>query len=122
METTRRSAAPAKGRAPPSSADEASDGSPWTRYAVIEELASGGMGVVYRVLDRVAGEERALKRVRPDTTSDPFFVQALEREYRVLATLDHPRIIRVFDCGVDDLGPYYTMEFLAGSDMRRASP
>jgi hypothetical protein len=80
------------------------------------------MGVVYRVLDTIAGEERALKRVRPEATKDPIFVEAFEREYRVLATLDHPRIIRVFDYGVDALGPYYTMELLAGSDMRKAAP
>jgi serine/threonine-protein kinase len=80
------------------------------------------MGDVYRVLDRVAGEERALKRVRPEATKQRFFVEAFEREYRVLSTLDHPRIIRVFDYGVDELGPYYTMELLAGRDMRKASP
>jgi len=92
------------------------------RYVVREILASGGMGVVYRVFDQVAGEERAMKRVRPEAMGQPFFVQALEREYHVLATLEHPRIIRVFDHGVDDLGPYYTMELLSGRDMRQSAP
>ncbi len=87
-----------------------------------ERLASGGMGVVYRVFDRATGEERALKRIRAESTKQRFFVGAFEREYHVLATLDHPRIIRVFDYGVDDLGPFYTMELLSGCDMRKASP
>ena len=80
------------------------------------------MGVVYRVFDRVAGEERALKRIRPHAKDNPLYVQAFEREFHVLATLDHPRIIRVFDYGVDAQGPYYTMELLSGHDMRNAAP
>jgi hypothetical protein len=80
------------------------------------------MGVVYRVFDRVAGEERALKRIRPQAKDNALYVQAFEREFHVLATLDHPRIIRVFDYGVDELGPYYTMELLSGHDMRNAAP
>ncbi len=92
------------------------------RYVVKEELAAGGMGVVYRVHDRTTGEARALKRIQPDVARDPFHVAAFEREYQVLAGLDHPRIIRVFDYGVDEIGPYYTMELLEGDDMRHASP
>ncbi|HEX3771513.1 MAG TPA: protein kinase [Polyangiaceae bacterium] len=92
------------------------------RYTVESELATGGMGVVYRVFDNVAGEERALKRIRPDAKGKALYARAFEREYQVLATLDHPRIIRVFDYGVDEGGPYYTMELLSGHDMRDAAP
>src|SRR5690349_13743469 len=80
------------------------------------------MGAVYRVFDRVAGEVRALKRVTLDGDSRQFAIEAFELEYQVLASLDHPRIIRVFDYGVDAEGPYYTMELLEGRDMRRAAP
>jgi hypothetical protein len=48
--------------------------------------------------------------------------EAFELEYHVLASLEHPRIIRVFDYGVDDRGPFYTMELLEGEDMRDAAP
>jgi hypothetical protein len=40
----------------------------------------------------------------------------------VLASLDHPRIIHVFDYGVDELGPYYTMELIEGEELRRGAP
>jgi serine/threonine-protein kinase len=80
------------------------------------------MGVVCRVFDRVVGEARALKRIKPEEAADPLSIQAFEREYHVLASLDHPRIIRVFDFGVDDAGAYYTMELLEGQDMRQAAP
>src|SRR5580693_4855477 len=98
------------------------DGGMTIRYVVKEQLASGGMGVVYRVHDRVTGEARALKRIQPDVAGEPLHAAAFEREYQVLAGLDHPRIIRVFDYGVDSNGPYYTMELLAGVDMRKAAP
>lgn len=92
------------------------------RYAVERELASGGMGVVCRVRDRVTGELYALKRVSPSARHRPYFVKAFEREYQVLASLEHPRIIRVFDYGVDELGPFYTMELIEGQDLRRSAP
>jgi serine/threonine-protein kinase len=92
------------------------------RYVVEEELAAGGMGVVYRVRDRSTGEKCALKRLKVDAGGQKHLVEAFEHEYQVLAGLDHPRIIRVFDYGVDAMGPYYTMELLAGQDMRKAAP
>ncbi len=102
---------------PPARSERVAD-----RYVVNAEIASGGMGSVLRVYDRVAGEERALKRIKPQVLDRPFFIEAFEREYQVLAGLDHPRIIRVFDYGVDEQGPYYTMELLEGEDMRKAAP
>ena len=93
-----------------------------TRYVIKEQLASGGMGVVYRVHDRQTGEARALKRIQPDVAGEPLHIAAFEREYQVLAGLDHPRIIRVFDYGVDEIGPFYTMELLEGEDLRAAAP
>ena len=92
------------------------------RYVVEEELASGGMGVVYRVRDRSTGEQRALKRLRSEAAAQKYLVEAFEREYQVLAGLDHPRIIRVFDYGVDTVGPYYAMELVVGEDMRTTAP
>jgi len=106
---------------------EASDAVPsaqttQSRYEVLNEIASGGMGVVYRVLDRVTGELQAMKRVSATGASRRTVLDAFEREYRVLASLHHPRIVRVNDYGVDADGPYYTMELLEGQDLRRAAP
>ncbi len=92
------------------------------RYVVEKDLASGGTGEVYRVLDRSTGELRALKRLTAEAAKQKHIVEAFEREYQVLAGLAHPRIIQVFDYGVDAGGPYYTMELLSGQDMRKAAP
>ncbi|MET0285073.1 MAG: serine/threonine-protein kinase [Polyangiales bacterium] len=87
------------------------------------QIAHGGMGVVYRALDRSNGQEVALKRVfLKNSSRRALYTAAFEREYQVLASLEHPRIIRVFDYGVDEDGPYYTMELVAGRDLNKAAP
>lgn len=93
-----------------------------SRYVVREKIASGGMGAVYRVTDTRNGQELALKRLSSNSAAHECLLQGFEREYQVLASLDHPRIIRVFDFGVDELGAYYTMELVEGTDLRHAAP
>jgi eukaryotic-like serine/threonine-protein kinase len=39
-----------------------------------------------------------------------------------LAQLAHPRIVEVYDYGIDDVGPYYTMELLDGGDLQQLAP
>lgn len=95
---------------------------PKQRYVGKELLASGGVGVVYRVVDTVSGETLAMKRLTAHGLNDKGTLEAFEREYHVLAGLAHPRIIRVFDYGIDDEGPFYTMEFVDGDDLRAPVP
>jgi hypothetical protein len=85
-------------------------------YAVEAELGRGGMGAVYRARDTRNGRQVALKRLhhKPGSTAALLF----EREYFTLAELAHPRIIEVYDYGIDDVGAYYTMELLDGTDLR----
>ena len=49
-------------------------------------------------------------------------VALFEREFHALAQLSHPRVIEVYDYGVDETGPYYTMELLDGGDLRARAP
>lgn len=94
------------------------------RYEVLEELGRGGAAVVYRVRDPLGQREVALKQLSTDRhgqhTSD--LAVLFQREFHTLAQLSHPRIIEVFDFGVDESGPYYTMELLAGGDLRSRAP
>ncbi|MEY4579686.1 MAG: hypothetical protein RL701_4389 [Pseudomonadota bacterium] len=97
------------------------------RYRVERELARGGMGIVYRAFDLVRERSIALKRTLQSSANDNGarahqLAELLEREYRTLITLKHPRIIEVFDYGVDEQGPYYTMELLDGGDLRTKCP
>jgi len=69
------------------------------RYTVLEELGSGGFATVYRVQDTVLAREVALKVMRPLLLSDPTFVERFKREAQVMANLDHPHIIPIYDYG-----------------------
>lgn len=95
-----------------------------SRYKILQKLGQGGMGAVYRVYDRLAGEDVALKRVtHPGDSSNPDdlemlaeFRLALAQEFKTLASLRHPHIISVLDYGFDDeQQPFFTMELLEDS-------
>ncbi|HEY6879463.1 MAG TPA: serine/threonine-protein kinase, partial [Polyangiales bacterium] len=90
-----------------------------SRYELGDELARGGMGVVYRAFDRATGRTLAFKRSLSHHGASR---SMLQREYQTLVTLRHPHIIQVYDYGVDDIGPYYTMELLDGVDLRAKCP
>src|SRR5688572_22493781 len=91
------------------------------RYVVRAELGRGGMGVVYRVEDRQSRKEVALKRlVVPEKRGWKSALLHFRQEFHTVAGLEHPAIVRVHDFGVDDGGPYYTMELLAGGDLIQA--
>ena len=85
-------------------------------YKVEAILGKGGMGAVFQARDVRDGRRLALKRLqgRPGKTALALF----EREYFTLSELAHPRIIEVYDYGVDADGAYYTMELLDGADLR----
>lgn len=94
------------------------------RYELLDQLGAGGMGVVHRAHDRVVDRVVALKqmRCREAGALRPKYEALFEREYHTLARLTHPGIIRVFDFGVTEAGPHYTMELLGGGDMRDLAP
>ncbi|HEX4341258.1 MAG TPA: protein kinase [Polyangiaceae bacterium] len=90
------------------------------RYRAVELLGKGGMGEVHRVVDTRCAREVALKRLFvSDAGKCKIELELFEREYHALSELAHPRIIEVYDYGVDAEGAYYTMELLTGKDLRQ---
>jgi len=83
---------------------------------VVETLAgSGGMGQVYRALDRHTGESVALKVLTRDASAH---VARFAHEAQALAELSHPHIVRYVAHGVAEEGePYLAMEWLEGEDL-----
>ncbi|MBI2932005.1 MAG: protein kinase, partial [Planctomycetes bacterium] len=73
------------------------------RYELLEELGRGGMGVVYRARDRTLGREVAVKMLRRDGEEKPHLLARMMREARVVATLEHPNIVRIHDVLEDGL-------------------
>ncbi|HET6583465.1 MAG TPA: protein kinase, partial [Nannocystaceae bacterium] len=90
------------------------------RYVVLECIGRGGMGIVCAAYDPRLRRNVAVKLLRPDR-NDPDASTRLRREARALATLSHPNVVAVFECGVldDREGNYVVMELVAGETMRR---
>jgi serine/threonine protein kinase len=94
------------------------------RYIPQQKLDEGGMGAVYRTIDRLTQQAVALKRVTVPAEQLQFasrasmgncsnFRLALAREFKTLASLRHPHIISVLDYGFDEQRqPYLIMELL----------
>jgi hypothetical protein len=95
------------------------------RYTVLDLLGRGGMACVYRVVDTATGGQLALKQLHfaEDDAARAGLTALFEREFHTLSQLSHPRVIAVYDFGVDPTsGPYYTMELLDGGDLRARAP
>jgi tetratricopeptide (TPR) repeat protein len=88
------------------------------RFQIERVAGSGGMGTVYRALDRTTGEPVALKVLRGADEIDRF-----EREIRVLAGLRHPGIVRYVADGITPSGdPFLAMEWLEGESLAHRLP
>ena len=86
-------------------------------YEILEQIGSGGMGVVYRA--RQAGLNRfvALKMVRAIDASNRELLARFRSEARVVASLHHPHIVQVYDYGEHEGLPYLTMELVEGGSL-----
>ncbi len=88
------------------------------RYEVLEKLGAGVLGEVVKVKDRENGEIRAIKLFKPQVISASNMGR-FEREFRAIASIQHPNIVKVYDFGVHEQRPYFSMELLDGTDLRR---
>jgi len=87
-------------------------------YRVLETLGSGGVGTVYRALDRRTNEAVALKLLAAGPALDPRAARRLAREFEALQDLSHPNVVKVYDTGVYHGYPYLTMELVEGLTLR----
>jgi len=87
---------------------------PGTRYRVVRWLGAGGMGVVYEV-EKDPGIRGVLKMMSMKLAADAGFRARFFDEVRVIAQLEHPNIVKVFDYDMlPDGTPFYVMELLIG--------
>lgn len=84
-----------------------------SKYKIISLLGQGGMGAVYHVYHLLLDKEMALKTFR-SRQIEKDAAQRFELEARAIAKLSHKNIVQVFDFGVTEGRPFYTMELLSG--------
>ena len=92
------------------------------RYRLGRTLGKGGMGEVYEAVDQKDGRILAFKRLLVDGGEANQLTSLFQREFHTLSRLNHPAVIDVYEYGVDDAGPFYTMERLEGEDLRSVLP
>ena len=88
------------------------------RYQVIEELGRGGMGKVYRVLDKKLNEEVALKLIKPEISSDKRTLERFKNELKLARKVSQKNVGRMFDMGEETGTHYITMEYVPGEDLK----
>ena len=88
------------------------------RYAVVERIASGGMGEVFRARDTVLARDVAIKVLHRSLAGDQAFVDRFRTEARAAAGLSHNNIVAVFDWGSVDGIYYMVMEYVRGQGLR----
>jgi len=89
------------------------------RYRIDAQLGEGGMGVVYRAHDTVLDRPVAIKLLSSHFTGAG--TERLLREARLVAQLDHPHIVAVYDAGQVDGRPFIAMQLVGGKSLREAS-
>jgi serine/threonine protein kinase len=88
-------------------------------YRIVDGIAAGGMGEVYRAAHLRLPRAVAIKTLQPEFAARPEWVTRFCREACVLAQLHHPNIVQVLDFNVTTGGvPYIAMELIEGKDLR----
>ena len=86
-------------------------------YDLLEKIAEGGMGAIYRGRDQRSGQIVAIKIMPPHMAANPVLLKRFEQEFRAASRLDHPNIVRALDYGDNGSSPFLVMEFVEGESL-----
>ncbi len=87
------------------------------RYEFGAPIGSGGVGTVYRALDRTTGQPVAIKVLRTRLSDNPVVHQRFVQEFRAATQLEHPNIVRALEIGLDGNISYLVYELVEGTDL-----
>ncbi|MCC7117684.1 MAG: serine/threonine protein kinase [Anaerolineales bacterium] len=87
-------------------------------YRIIEQLGQGGMATVYKAYHAALDRYVALKVLHPAFHQDQTFTARFQREARVVAKLEHPHIVPIYDYSEHEARPYLVMKFIEGDTLK----
>jgi len=87
-------------------------------YRIIEQFGQGGMATVFKAYHASLDRYVALKALHPAFNQDPNFEARFQREARVVAKLEHPNIVPIYDYAEYEKRPYLVMKFIEGVTLK----
>ncbi|MBI2759757.1 MAG: serine/threonine protein kinase [Chloroflexi bacterium] len=87
-------------------------------YRIVEQLGQGGMATVYKAYHAALDRYVAVKALHPAFGEDPNFEARFQREARLVAKLEHPQIVPVYDYAEHEHRPYLVMKFIEGDTLK----
>ncbi len=87
-------------------------------YRIMEQLGQGGMATVYKAYHAALDRYVALKALHPAFGEDPNFEARFQREARLVAKLEHPHIVPVYDYAEHERRPYLVMKYIEGDTLK----
>lgn len=87
------------------------------RYKIKSELGRGGMATVYRAHDPSFNREVAVKLLPREMMHNLLTRSRFKRELKLIASLEHPAIVPVYDVGEDDSQPFFVMRYMSGGSL-----
>ena len=89
-------------------------------YDLRDLLGAGGFGAVYRAVQPGIGREVAVKIIRPEYANQPEFIRRFEAEAQIVARLEHPAIVPLYDYWRESGGAYLVMRYVRGGNLQTA--
>jgi DNA-binding SARP family transcriptional activator/ABC-type glycerol-3-phosphate transport system substrate-binding protein len=93
------------------------EGEPLRGYRLLDQVGEGAFGVVYRAIQPQVGREVAIKAVHPELANHPDFVRRFEHEAQIVARLEHPHVVPLYDYWREPDAAYLVMRFLRGGSV-----
>ena len=87
-------------------------------YDLQERIGAGGFGAVYKARQSTVERDVAIKIIKPGYANQPDFIRRFEAEAQLIARLEHPFIVPLYDFWRDPDGAYLVMRYFRGGSLR----